>query len=72
MTKTILLATIISIVSTITAVLLIALGYQWEESGYGLNPWIAFPLAFFLLVTPPCVAALIVHEDPNPLPTIDL
>jgi len=25
------------------------LGYEWLTVGYGLNPWISFPVSFFML-----------------------
>ena len=45
------LRALIVILYTGIAVTLMWLGFQWIYAGYGLNPWVAFPIAaaFYLI-----------------------
>jgi len=50
--STIMLATITIVMGLITTCLSFGLGYNYIYTGYGLIPWIAFPLGFITTMVP--------------------
>lgn len=63
--------TIVAVVLSICAYLSLSLGQDWLSVGYGLNPWIAFPMTAMFLVGASAAAYSILLDHQNEVAQLD-